>query len=984
MAAKGPAAGRPRPSAPRKASTKAPEAAGAAAERLLLATVHDLVLELHPHRRRGLVVRPDSNLDRDLGLDSLARAELLLRLERAFKVSLPEDLLATSESPADLLQAVLAAHPGKPPRRATAIRRIETEPVDASPHQARTLTEIVDWHVQRHSDRPHLVLWSESGEEPTISYGALADTAKRVAAGLRNWGLEPGDRAAIMLPTGPEFFQAFLGILYAGGIPVPIYPPMRMAQLEDHLRRQAGILNSAQASILITVAEARPVAGLLRSLAPDLRGVDSVEGLLAGGAPPLAVTTAPDRTALLQYTSGSTGSPKGVVLGHHNLLANIRAMGHAMDVTAADIFVSWLPLYHDMGLIGAWLGSLYYAAPLVITSPLAFLARPERWLWAIHRHRATLTAAPNFAFELCMRKIDETDIGGLDLSSLRMVANGAETVIPSTIRRFSERFGRYAFRPEAMAPVYGLAENSVGLTFPPPGRLPIVDRVQREAMTRRGEATPATPDDPDAVEFVACGRPLVGHQTRIIGATGHEVGERREGRLQWRGPSATSGYFRNPEKTGELYVDGWLDSGDLAYMAGGDLYITGRVKDIIVRAGRNIYPHEVEIVVGEIDGIRKGCVALFGSTEAKTGTERIVLMAETRETDDEALGRLRDKAAEAATDLLTVPPDEVVLAPPHTVPKTSSGKLRRAAAREIYERGGVGARPRRVWWQVARLALAGVRPQLRRAIRGLADIGYAAYWWLVMGLIAGLVWPLVVLLPRRRWRWAVFGGAARLAMRLLGTPLTVAGAERLTAEGAILVVNHASYIDGMVIAAAIPGGVSFVAKKELAGQIFPRLFLGRLDTFFVERTDPEGGLEDTRRALAAVEAGRRLLFFAEGTLTRMPGLLPFRLGAFMIAVQAGLPVIPITIRGTRSVLRGEQWFPRRGEVSVTVGAPLRPDGGDFAAAVRLRDAARAAVLEQCGEPDLAEEHIIFTAAGIEQVEPGQSQPPRDGPASHGP
>ncbi len=979
MAAKGPAAGRPHPSITGKASAKTPAATGDAAERLLLATVHDLVLELHPHRRRGLRVRLDSDLDRDLGLDSLARAELVLRLERAFKVSLPEDLLATSEAPADLLQAVRRARPGKAPRQATATRRIATEAVDAFPHEAGTLTDVVDWHVRQHPERPHLLLWSESGEEPTLTYGALADLAKRVAGGLRRWGLEPGDRVAIMLPTGPDFFQAFLGVLYAGGVPVPIYPPMRMAQLEDHLRRQATILNSAQAVMLITVAEARPVAGLLRSLASDLRSVDSVEGLLAAEPASLPATAAPDSTALLQYTSGSTGDPKGVVLSHDNLLSNIRAMGHAMEVTAADVFVSWLPLYHDMGLIGAWLGSLYYAAPLVIMSPLAFLARPERWLWAIHRHRATLTAAPNFAFELCLRKIDDDDIAGLDLGSLRMVANGAETVIPSTIRRFTERFSRYGFRPEAMAPVYGLAENSVGLTFPPPGRPPIVDRVRRDALTRRGEAVPAAADDPDAVEFVACGRPLVGHQTRIIGATGHEVAERREGRLQWCGPSATRGYFRNPAKTRELCVDGWLDSGDLAYMAGGDLYITGRVKDIIVRAGRNIYPHEVETLVGEIDGIRKGCVALFGSTEPRTGTERIVLMAETRETDETALAHLRETAAEAATDLLTTPPDEVVLAPPHTVPKTSSGKLRRAAAREIYERGGVGARPRAVWTQVARLALAGLRPRFHRAMRGVVDFGYAAYWWLVMGLMAGLVWPLVVLLPRRRWRWAVFGGAARLALHLLGTPLTVAGAGRVTADGAILVVNHASYLDGMVLAAAIPGGVSFVAKKELAGQVFARLFLARLDTFFVERTDPEGGLEDTRRALASVEAGGRLLFFAEGTLTRMPGLLPFRLGAFMIAAQAGLPVIPISIRGTRSVLRGEQWFPRRGAVSVTVGAPLRPDGGDFAAAVRLRDAARAEILRQCGEPDLAEEHIIFTAAGIERVEPGESQPPRNGP-----
>ncbi len=968
MAARGPAFGHTRHKASESAAARSERAPEDTAEQVLLATTRDLVLELHPHRRRSLHVRLDSDLDRDLGLDSLARAELMLRLDRAFKVSLPEDLLATSEKPADLLEAILDAQPGKPRRRPVAIRHLALESVEASPDEAATLIDVVEWHVRTHSERPHLVFWTDAGEEPTATYGELAEAAKRVARGLRRWGLEPGERAALMLPTGRGFFESFLGILYAGGVPVPIYPPMRISQLEDHLRRQAGILESAQAAILITVAEARPVAGLLRTLGQYLRGVETPEALRTGDDFALPAPTKAADTALLQYTSGSTGNPKGVVLSHANLLSNIRAMGLAMEVGSDDIFVSWLPLYHDMGLIGAWLGSLYFAAPLVIMSPLAFLTRPARWLWAIHRHRATLSAAPNFAFELCLRKVDDEEINGLDLSSLRMVANGAEAVVPSTIRRFTERFGRHGFRPEAMAPVYGLAENSVGLAFPPQGRPPIIDRVRRDRLTRRGEALPAAADDPDAAEFVACGRPLVGHQIRILGATGHELSERREGRLQWCGPSATRGYFRNAEETRSLLDGAWLDSGDLAYVADGDVYITGRVKDIIVRAGRNIYPHEVEAVVGEIDGIRRGCVALFGSIDPKTGTERIVLLAETRETDETALTRLRDSASQAATDLLEMPPDEVVLAPPHTVPKTSSGKLRRAAARDVYESGRIGGRPRSVWWQVTRLALAGFRPQARRWRRATADLCYAGYWWTVIGVMALVVWPLVVLLPRRAWRWAAFGAGARLALRMLGAPLTVTGAERLGDAAGVLVANHASYLDGMVLAAALPGGVSFVAKKELSGQVFARLFLDRLDTVYVERADPEGSLDDTRKALAAVGAGRRLLFFVEGTLTRMTGLLPFRLGAFSIAAQAGRPVVPITIRGTRSMLRGDQWFPRRAAVSVTVGWPLHPDGRDFAAAVRLRDAARAVILAQCGEPDLAEERVVFTGAGIERVE----------------
>ena len=265
-----------------------------------------------------------------------------------------------------------------------------------------------------------------------------------------------------------------------------------------------------------------------------------------------------------------------------------------MEATSADIFVSWLPLYHDMGLIGAWLGCLYFAAPLYVMSPLSFLMRPESWLWAIHRFRATLSGAPNFAYELCLNKIDDRNLEGLDLSSLRMTVNGAEPVSVPALRRFIERFGHYGFRPGAMAPVYGLAENSVGLAFPPPGRPPVIDRVDRGLLSVRGIAAPALTDDPRALEIASCGAPLPGHEVRIVDELGFELGERHEGRLEFRGPSATSGYFRNETKTRELFHGSWLDSGDRGYMAGGEVYITGRIKDIIIRAGRHIYPQEIE------------------------------------------------------------------------------------------------------------------------------------------------------------------------------------------------------------------------------------------------------------------------------------------------------------------------------------------------------------------------------------------------------
>ena len=634
--------------------------------RQLLATTREIALTLHPHRRHTLRVALDSSLDRDLGFDSLGRVELLLRLERAFHVRFPETLLGEAETPQDLLRALLTAQ-GMRPQRGTAAAPIVLEATEPTPETAKTLVEVLEWHAANHPDRPHILLDDGTETTATISYRILKNAARAVAMGWIERGLPPHQAVAIMLPTGPEFFSAFFGALYAGAVPVPIYPPFRPSQLEDHLRRQAGILLNAQAVLLITMPSWRAIAGLLIGQVEGLHAIESVESLSGvEGVTPFSAQQ-PQDTALIQYTSGSTGDPKGVVLSHANLLANIRAMGEVLQASSSDVFVSWLPLYHDMGLIGAWLGSLYYAAPVAIMSPLRFLARPENWLWAVHRYKATLSAAPNFAYELCLRKIDDSDIQGLDLSSLRTVVNGAEAVSPLTVRNFTARFASYGFRATAMAPVYGLAECAVGLAFPPPNRAPIIDRVRRSPMMARGQAIPAAADDATALEFVACGRALSGHQIRILDPMARELDDRHEGRLQFRGPSTTAGYFRNPAKTHELLLGDWLDSGDLAYTVSGDVFITGRSKDIIIRAGRHIYPHEIEEAVGDIPGVRKGCVVVFGASDPRAGTERVVIVAETRVSEPALRERIRRQIDDAVTALVESPADDVVLAPEHTV-----------------------------------------------------------------------------------------------------------------------------------------------------------------------------------------------------------------------------------------------------------------------------------------------------------------------------
>ena len=764
----------------------------------------------------------------------------------------------------------------------------------------------------------------------------------------------PADRIALMLPTGRDFFVAFFAILYAGAVPVPIYPPMRLSELEEHLRRQAGILRNAGAHRLITVPEGRGAAALLQGQVESLNAVETVAGFSNRVAAARLPLPQKEAVALIQYTSGSTGDPKGVVLSHANLLANIRAMGHAMEASSADIFVSWLPLYHDMGLIGAWLGCLYFAAPLYVMSPLSFLMRPESWLWAIHRFRATLSGAPNFAFELCLNKIDDRNLEGLNLSSLRMVVNGAEPVSVPALHRFIERFGHYGFRPGAMAPVYGLAENSVGLAFPPPGRPPVIDRVDRGLLSVRGIAAPARADDPHPLEIASCGTPLPGHEVRIVDELGFELGERYEGRLEFRGPSAAAGYFQNEAKTRELFHGSWLDSGDRAYMAGGEVYITGRIKDIIIRAGRHIYPQEIEEAVAEVAGIRKGCVAVFGVADRTSGTERVVILAETRESDPAARAALLARAQQTATDIAGTPPDEVILAPPRTVPKTSSGKIRRSAAKELYETGRIGARRRAPWLQFLRLSLARTRLRFARLAGVFRGKIYAAWWWIVMPLGLAVAWLAVMLLPRLNWRWRALRGIARAELAAIGTPVAVKGLDRLPAGNAVIVFNHSSYMDVVVLAAVLPGEPAYIAKSEFAPQFFAGNFLRRLGTLFVERYDTSASLADTEKAIAVARQGRNIAFFPEGAFTRRAGLSEFYLGAFKVAAEAGVPLVPGIIRGTRSMLRSGQWFPRRTSLSVTFESAIMPSGKDFASVLRLRDEARRAILAGCGEPDLGE------------------------------
>ena len=541
--------------------------------------------------------------------------------------------------------------------------------------------------------------------------------------------------------------------------------------------------------------------------------------------------------------------------------------------------------------------------------------------------------------------------------------NGAEPVNPATIQAFIDRFGPCGFKKDAMMPVFGLAECSLGLAFPPLNRGPLIDQIERDVFMKFGSAEPARENTPENLEYVACGQPLPGHEIRIVDANNRELPERQEGRLQFRGPAATSGYFRNPEQTRLLFHDDWLDSGDMAYIASGDLYITGRRKDIIIRGGRNMYPQELEETVGELTGIIQGNVVAFGSPGPNSGTERLIVMAETRKRKDEDKADLQQKINEISIRLIGSPPEDVLLVPPKTVLRTSSGKIRRAACRELYEQDQVGNKPTSNSWAKIVRRLSAFKLQWQRFLKRMAEAAYSTYLWCFFGLLALIAIPIIILLPVRQWRWRFSHRLGRILIPLMRIPLTVKGIEYLPLNSpCMLVANHTSYIDLFILPAILPRPFRFVAKGELMGVPVVHLLLRRLGTEFVERYDKQKGLADARRISESAVSGPPLLYFPEGTFTRTPGLLPFHMGAFTTAAELNLPIIPIALRGARSMLRDESWFVRRKSITVTIGEPIIPVKSNrndksqtWETSLNLRNATRKFILRYCGEPDLAHE-----------------------------
>ena len=935
-------------------------------------------------------------------MGSLERVELLARIETVFGVRLADRVVAEVNTPDDLAAAIFGAGELDMPddtgssavRASVSANKLHREAVAAGAYETQTLLELLRYRATHDAERTHLLITEdhEDGErEVTLTFGELYAAGQRCAAELARQGVGAGARVALMLPSGRAFFVSYAGILLAGAIPVPIYPLFRADRIEEYAARQSAILNNAEVCVLLTFHRAEAVARLLKPRVRSLTAVLDAEQLIANadqpaevipGALPLHLTGArnrkPSDLALLQYTSGSTGDPKGVMLTHANLLANMRSIGEAMRLGPDDVGISWLPLYHDMGLIGAWLALLHFGTPLVVMSPLAFLTRPERWLQAFHKHGGTIAAAPNFAYELCVRKIADRDIAGIDLSSWRIALNGAEPVNPDTLERFEKRFAPYGFRGASMAPVYGLAEASLCVTFPPLDRGPRVDRIERETFTAHGQAVPVRTADANVISFVSSGKAVNRIDVCIVDAAGQEVPDRTEGFLWFRGPSATSGFFRNPAATEKLLPQGpatrdgeyaWVNSGDRAYRADGEIYVTGRVKDIIIKGGRNLYPHEVEELAARVEGIRKGCIVAFGLKDEASGTERLMVVAEAREGNAARRAAIVAAITEQISKGLGLPPDRVELLPPGSIPKTSSGKLRREETKQLYLQGTLNKSKAPAWLQIARLGVVGAwssaGESLAMILKRCGEIAYGIYFYVIFSLWIVPAWTIVLFFKDQRAAGKFTAGALKVLFAFTGTRVRVVGKEFMDTPGAkIYAANHTSYFDVLPLILGLGVSYRFVSKVENRRIPFVGTFLKQMGHLTFDRADRDARLNQSKEIEDLLHLGESVFVFPEGTFLPEDGVRPFQLGAFKASVATGAPIIPVSVAGARQILRQGTWLPRPGNITITLSPPIYPrfpqnlnghsaqssDAGDWHQLIQLRDAARDAIGKHSGEP----------------------------------
>jgi fatty-acyl-CoA synthase len=531
-----------------------------------------------------------------------------------------------------------------------------------------------------------------SGDDPAgerVEWAVLHEEAKAMAVALARRGVGPGCHVSLLGPTSRPFVTAIQAVWLAGGTVVVLPLPMRMGNLSDFVAQTRARVLAADTTLVV----ADPLLFGFVQPEPGDPPVVMLSELTGDASDPWAWEAPKEDAsalAILQFTSGSTADPKGVMLPHATISANLDAIAEAAALDPADdVLCSWLPLYHDMGLIGLLTLGMTTGTDLALAAPQDFLAAPGRWMDWMSHHRATASAGPNFSYALAARALRRLAPGTLDLSRWRVALNGAEAVDPKAVADFVAAGAPQGLDPGAVFPAFGMAEATLAVTFPPSGRGLRTDPIDRRVLEAKAYAAPAEPDAETTRHLVLLGRPVPGLEVRIVDpVTGDVRGEREVGELEIRGTSVTTGYYRRPDATEAAFHDGWLRSGDLGYLVDGELVVCGRIKDLIIVGGRNVYPEDVERAAASVEGVRAGNVIAF-AVDGRRGKEALVVVAESKDPDLEGV---RAAVAGRVREVVGLPPEEVVLVEPGTLPKTSSGKLQRSLCRSRYLSAALTAR----------------------------------------------------------------------------------------------------------------------------------------------------------------------------------------------------------------------------------------------------------------------------------------------------